>query len=136
MSSANPNNGGRARNRCPSNWVLPAPPWELFASLAIVAGLCGCAVTPVPASAVAAKAAPEAAPGAASRASINGYRRQVKAGEELYCREDALLGSRVKGREICYTAHELEQQQKAADELLRNARGAVGETAAPRMDRP
>ena len=69
-------------------------------------------------------------------ASINGYKRQVKDGQELYCREDDVLGSRVKGRLICYTAIELAERQQTADELLRQARGAVGETVTPRMDNP
>lgn len=105
---------------------------------------CGCAAgggagnrATVPATAATTAAAPPAATTApVAKASINGYKRQVKDGEELYCREDAVLGSRVKGRLICYTAIELAERQQAADELLRQARGAVGDTAAPRMDAP
>jgi hypothetical protein len=161
MRSADRNNGAAARNRPVRYLGLIAPPSELSARAALAllssgsaaaqspvmtryirrwgllgsgmvasAVLFGCATPTSP------PPAASAAPAATGKPAINGYRRQVRNGQEIYCSGDAKTGSRVKGAETCYTAMELAERQKAADEILRNARGAVGESAAPRMDSP
>jgi hypothetical protein len=49
----------------------------------------------------------------------DGYRRVVKDGQELYCREDNVLGTRVARGEVCHTVAQLENMRRGSDEMMR-----------------
>lgn len=55
-----------------------------------------------------------------------GYRRKVVSGKEMYCREDAVMGSRVEKHEVCLTQQQLASGDTGEDayEKLQNGQGA------------
>ncbi len=60
-----------------------------------------------------------------------GYRRVVRNGRELYCREDVVLGSKISRGEVCRTSAELENAQRNTDDFMRGVRSTAGESAPP-----
>lgn len=93
------------------------------------------AKTPVPASTAPASstAGEDANPAmTAQKASATaGYRRVVRNGRELYCREDVVLGSKISRGEVCRTSAELENAQRNTDDFMRGVRSTAGESAPP-----
>lgn len=57
----------------------------------------------------------------------DGYTRKVVKGQEVYCREDAINGSRVKSHQVCLTQQQLENGSGGPDayERSENEQGAA-----------
>jgi hypothetical protein len=96
---------------------------------------CGGCASPAraPLAQTAAGSAPEAngAPTALRAAATAGYRRVVRDGQELYCRQDEILGTKIQRGEICRTGAELERMRLNSDEFMRRIGDAVGPGGAP-----
>jgi uncharacterized lipoprotein YbaY len=53
-----------------------------------------------------------------------GYQRKVVDGQEMYCKNDLMLGSRVQREgEKCYTADQLQQIQEATAQYIDSVQG-------------
>jgi hypothetical protein len=50
-----------------------------------------------------------------------GYRLETRNGEKLYCRTEAVLGSRLPGRKVCGTAEEFEERERASRDMVEKA---------------
>ena len=100
-----------------------------FLALAMCAA---CASAP-PAPSRPGEAVPPAAPAttALRETATAGYRRVVRNGQELYCRKDDVLGTKIQRGEICRTGAELERMRLNSDDFMRRIGDAVGPGGAP-----
>lgn len=76
---------------------------------------------PNTAPAQASTASDEASADAAKRVSYskkNGYRRVVKNGQELFCRREAVTGTRTRTNDTCLTQAQLDAQIRSAREFI------------------
>lgn len=51
-------------------------------------------------------------------ATPRGYRRAVVNGQELFCRKDAVTGSRAERPEICLTREQLDAEQESSQQFI------------------
>jgi hypothetical protein len=78
----------------------------------------------------------KAAPAAVSPTAVNetapdpgpSYRRIVRDGQEYFCRRQVVTGSRLKPKETCLTAAQIEEQRLRSQDFLRSAPGASVDT--------
>jgi hypothetical protein len=91
----------------------------LCAGLAAAVTLVACATGPA--------TAPAPKPASTqTQAGVDGYRRVVKDGQELFCRQEDVLGSRVQRGEVCQTVAQIENSRRNTDTFLRNVQSAIG----------
>lgn len=110
------------------------PPLRFLGTgIAVAATLVACATNP-PATPAPTIVSPQAKAQAQVQPGVDGYRRVVKDGQELFCREEGVLGSRVQRGEVCQTAAQIATNRRNTDAFLHNAQGAAG--AGPGMSGP
>lgn len=95
-------------------------PFALLAIGVAVLGV-GCSRSPTAPDA-AAHTAVGPAPVTVADAARLGYRVVVKGEQKLYCREERLTGSHVRGKMSCLTAAELAELQEATRQSLEEVR--------------
>ncbi len=61
---------------------------------------------------------------------VGGYRLVVTDGNEMWCRPDEVLGSKVRRADVCFTAAQLEATRRSSEEFMRNTRDAEGAVSA------
>ena len=103
---------------------VPSPPSAPSAPTAPAAA------APTAAPATPAPATPQAAPAAAATPAIDpeekrllaqGYRMQMRRGEKVFCRREAILGSRIEATMNCGTAAQLKATRDEAKEAVERA---------------
>jgi len=62
---------------------------------------------------------------------INGYRRVVSNGQELFCRNDVIVGSHLKRKEVCRTQAQLEAEHENSVRWLQTEQRLSGVGGTP-----
>jgi hypothetical protein len=96
-------------------------------SLAVASVLAACASAPPPAAPAAparAAVASTAAPGKAATADAE-FKRVQRGGKELFCKREAITGSRTNVQETCLTESELAAYHENAQRILRDMAGGA-----------
>jgi len=109
------------------NTALADPPTEANPAAPAGQSAPATAATPAAAATTAAPATPAANPDVDKDTQhfiAEGYKPEMRHGEQVYCKKDASLGSRVNMVKTCGTLEQLKLQERAAKENVSNMQRA------------